>query len=80
MRIKGLGELKKFLPHNYRKLTVEHFVNLKEKPKKYHPNYVYAVAVGKLTNWVMLEFLRTLAEENMKIGNRVIDSNRRIKK
>jgi len=73
MRIKGLGELKQFLPHNYRKITVTHF-------GKYCSGYVYAVAVGKLTNWKMLEFLRKLAEENMEINNKVINGNKRIKK
>jgi hypothetical protein len=72
---KGLGELKQFLPHNYRQLAIAHFA----EKHKYHPNYVSSVASGKLTNWKMLDYLRTLAEENMKVSNKVIDSNKRIK-
>jgi hypothetical protein len=41
---------------------------------------VWAVAVGKLTNWKMLDYLRGLAEENMKVSNSVINGNKRIKK
>ncbi|MCL2434965.1 MAG: hypothetical protein FWD09_02350 [Lentimicrobiaceae bacterium] len=68
----GLGELKKFLPHNYRKQIAE--------ATGYSRSYVYMVATGRLTNWNMLDSLRQLAAKNRDISNKVIIDNKKIRK
>jgi len=72
---KGLGELKQYLPPRYCIITLQ-----QKEFKQFSRSYVSQVALGKLTNWKMLDFLRKLAEENMRIDNKVIETNKRIKK
>ena len=69
---KGLGELKQFLPWNYRKQVAD--------TTGYCRQYVYLVATGKLTNWKMLDTLIAMAEDNKKIHNKLNNSNKRISK
>jgi len=69
---KGLGELKQFLPYNYRKQIAE--------ATGYSRGYVYMVATGRLTNWKMLDTLRQLAVKNMDVHNKVIIDNKKIRK
>ena len=72
MKNTGLGDLKQFLPYNYRKLIAD--------ASGHSRQYVYCVATGRLTNWKLLEQLRQLAEENMNISNKVVSTKKKIKK
>ena len=72
MKHNGLGELKQFLPHNYCEILMEQ--------TGYSRNYIYKVATGKLTNWVMFEQLQNMANENKKIHDDLINTIKKIKK
>jgi len=56
---KGLGELKQFLPYNYRKQITD--------ATGYSKSYVYKVATGRLTNYKMQDELLRMADENKRL-------------
>lgn len=69
-QMKGLGSLKKYLPHGYAELFAQkHDCSVSK---------VYKVANGRLTDFRMLEALRQTAMENLEIERQIEKANKKI--
>ena len=67
---KGLGELKKYLPHGY--------ADLFAKQHKCSTSKVYKVVSGRLVDFRLLNALKELAMENLSVEQQITKTNKKI--
>ena len=67
---KGLGELKKYLPHGYAKLFAEQY--------KCSISKVYKVVSGGLVDFRLLKAMKDTALENLAIEQQITKTNKKI--
>jgi len=70
--MKGLGELKDYLPHGYAKTFAGRFGCSTSK--------IYKVVCGKLMDYRILKALKEEAEANLKVTRQITNTNLKLKK